>query len=219
MADQMIVQATPVRIRGVDETKADLRLSGILFFLLATAFLSVTMLAASIAPDYDFHGAAISDLGVIDQTAMLFNSVLALIGVLNIAGGSLLYRSQRRRWLLALYVVAGAGAVGAGLFPLSTGGLHATFALLAFVCFNLEGLGTAALLAGPLRVLGLLAGAIGLFFTIVMVIGDSGNPAVFGPIGHGGAERMIAYPVMLWLLALGGYLMATVVDKKDVKTS
>ena len=50
MADQMIVQATPVRIRGVDETKADLRLSGILFFLLATAFLSVTMLAASIAP-------------------------------------------------------------------------------------------------------------------------------------------------------------------------
>jgi hypothetical protein len=67
--------------------------------------------------------------------------------------------------------------------------------------------------------LGLLAGAIGLFFTIVMVIGDSGNPAVFGPIGHGGAERMIAYPVMLWLLALGGYLMATVVDKKDVKTS
>jgi hypothetical protein len=40
-----------------------------------------------------------------------------------------------------------------------------------------------------------------------MVIGDSGNPGIFGPIGHGGAERMIAYPAMLWMVALGGYLM------------
>jgi hypothetical protein len=31
---------------------------------------------------------------------------------------------------------------------------------------------------------------------------------VFGPPGHGGTERMIAYPAMLWLLAFGGYLMA-----------
>ena len=32
--------------------------------------------------------------------------------------------------------------------------------------------------------------------------------AVFGPIGHGGAERMIVYPAMLWMLAFGGWLMA-----------
>jgi hypothetical protein len=37
-----------------------------------------------------------------------------------------------------------------------------------------------------------------------MVIGDSGNTGVFGPIGHGGTERMIAYPAMLWLLAFSG---------------
>jgi hypothetical protein len=47
-----------------------------------------------------------------------------------------------------------------------------------------------------------------LVFVVVMVIGDSGNPAIFGAIGHGGAERMIVYPAMLWMLALGGYLMA-----------
>jgi hypothetical protein len=28
-------------------------------------------------------------------------------------------------------------------------------------------------------------------------------------MGHGGAERMIVYPVMLWLMAFGGYLMAS----------
>jgi hypothetical protein len=41
-----------------------------------------------------------------------------------------------------------------------------------------------------------------------MVIGDSGNPAIFGVIGHGGSERMIVYPVMLWTLVGGGHLLA-----------
>lgn len=36
-----------------------------------------------------------------------------------------------------------------------------------------------------------------------------GDPGAFGAIGHGGAERMIAYPVMLWFLAFGGYLLAS----------
>jgi hypothetical membrane protein len=208
----MTAQATlrPARVgphRDVAAT-TDLRPSGVLFFLLGVAFITVTMLAASIAPAYDFKGGAISDLGVIDQTALLFNILLVGMGVLNIAGGYLYYRSHRRAWLLALYVVAGVGTLGAGLFPLTTGGLHAIFALTAFLFYNLEALGTAAVLAGPMRILGLLAGAVGLVYTVLMVSGDSGNPAVFGPIGHGGSERMIAYPVMLWLVAFGGYLMA-----------
>jgi hypothetical protein len=49
---------------------------------------------------------------------------------------------------------------------------------------------------------------VGFVFVVLMVIGDSGNAAAFGPIGHGGTERMIVYPAMLWMLALGGYLMA-----------
>jgi len=40
-----------------------------------------------------------------------------------------------------------------------------------------------------------------------MVIGDAGTAAAFGPIGHGGTERMIIYPAMIWLIALGGALL------------
>jgi hypothetical protein len=58
-----------------------------------------------------------------------------------------------------------------------------------------------------MKAISLLAGALGLIFVVIMVIGDSGNSAIFGPIGHGGAERMIVYPVMVWMLALGGYLI------------
>ena len=68
--------------------------------------------------------------------------------------------------------------------------------------------GAVAVVRGPMKVVTALAGVAGLTFVALMVVGDAGNPAVFGPIGHGGAERMIVYPVMLWMLALGGYLMA-----------
>jgi len=186
----------------------DRHAAGTLLFLVGAAFLVVTMLAASIAPGYDFHGGAISDLGVIDQTAMLFNVLLVAIGALNLAGGYVLLRDHGRRWLFAIYGLAGIGAIGAGLFPLSTGTPHSLFALVAFLCFNVEAIATAVVERGWLRVLSIAAGIVGLAFVVVMIVGDGGNPQIFGAIGHGGAERMIVYPAMLWLLAFGGSLLA-----------
>src|SRR5689334_9096641 len=63
----------------------DTRLAGVTFLLIGAGFLTVSMLAASIAVGYDFHGGAISDLGVIDATAALFNVLLVACGVLNAA--------------------------------------------------------------------------------------------------------------------------------------
>ncbi len=180
---------------------------GLALLVLGAAFLTVTMLAASIAPAYDFHGGAISDLGVIDETAILFNGLLVAVGVLNIGGGILLYRWHRRVWILAIFVLAGMGAAGAGVMPLDTGDAHSLFALFGFLFFNLEVLATAVVLRGPMRALSIAAGLIGLVYVVVMVIGDSGNPAIFGAIGHGGSERMIVYPAMLWTLVVGGYLL------------
>ena len=185
------------------------RLAGVILFVLAAQFMTVIMLAASIAPAYDIGGAAISDLGVIHETALLFNASLIAVGLLNIIGGYLFYRSHGRRWVLALFVLAGIGALGAGLFPLDRGGLHSLSALAAFICFNLEAIAVGALLSGAMRSLSILAGLLGLAFVVLMVLGDGGNGAAFGPIGHGGTERMIVYPAMLWMMALGGYLMAT----------
>jgi hypothetical membrane protein len=184
------------------------RAAGVLIFALAAQFMTVIMLAASMAPGYDVRGGAISDLGTVAETRLLFNISLIAVGVLNLASGLLLFRQHPSRWLLALFTLAGVGALGAGVFPLDSGGPHGLFALVAFVAFNLEALAVASIVSGPMRVISLLAGAIGLVFVVLMAVGDSGNAAAFGPIGHGGTERMIVYPVMLWMLAFGGYLMA-----------
>jgi hypothetical protein len=70
--------------------------SGFLLLVLGASFLTATMLAASIAPGYNFNAAAISDLGVIGETAVLFNALLVAVGALNIGAGVLLYRSHHR---------------------------------------------------------------------------------------------------------------------------
>jgi len=183
------------------------RIAGVSFFVLGAGFLTLTMLAASIAPGYDFHGAAISDLGVIDSTATLFNGLLVACGVLNAVGGWLFFHSHRRVGVLVAYAFASVGAIGVGAFPLSTCAPHSLFALVAFLAFNLEALATATIVAGPLRAVSIAAGLIGLAALAAMIVGDAGNAAAFGAIGHGGTERLIAYPAMLWLLALGGDLM------------
>lgn len=183
-------------------------LPGLLLFLLAAGFMTVIMVGASMAPGYDVQGGAISDLGVIGETAVLFNASLLAVGVLNIVAGYLLYRSHGRVWLLAVFLLAGLGAIGAGLVPLNASDLHGIFALVAFLFFNVEALACATLADGPMRWVSIVAGLVGLGFVVIMVIGDGGNPGVFGQIGHGGAERMIVYPSMLWMMAFGGYLMA-----------
>lgn len=194
---------------------ADPRLPGVLLFSLAALFMTVIMLAASIAPAYDYAGGAISDLGVITQTAWLFNVTLLAVGLLNVLAGYFLYLQHHRTGLLALFVLAGMGSVGAGAIPLGTSDLHSVFAVFAFVFFNLEAVAAAAIVRGPMRVVSIVAGVVGTVFVALMVIGDAGNAAAFGPIGHGGTERMIVYPVMLWMLAFGGYLMAGATHTAD----
>lgn len=214
----MATQAHEMRLEPAARTRAgvtaaaDQRLPGFLLFLLAAQFMTVIMLAASMVPGYDYAAAAISDLGRLPETALLFNVSLIAVGALSVVGGYLFFRSHGRMWLLALYVLAGIGAAGAGVFPLGTSDLHSIFALLAFLFFNLLAIGTGAVLSGPMRWISFVAGLVGMVFVVLMVIGDSGNTAAFGAIGHGGTERMIVYPVMLWMLAFGGYLMAARAD-------
>jgi hypothetical membrane protein len=196
------------RAKGVTWGR-DLRIPGLLYVVLAGGFLTVMMLGGTMAPGYLIGDSAISDLGVIRETADLFKGSLVVVGVLQAAASILYFGVHRRRLILGVSLVAAFGATGVGLVPLDRGGLHSVFALLAFLAFNLQAIVTAPVVRYPLRALSWLAGVIGLAFLVVMVIGDTGDAAALGPIGHGGVERMIVYPALLWLMALGGYLMAS----------
>ncbi|NUB90821.1 DUF998 domain-containing protein [Haloterrigena sp. SYSU A121-1] len=202
----MAIERSDIRVH---EPRGDNQwLTGLVFVALAAQFVTVSVLAASTAPGYDFAQGAISDLGAIDETAPLFDASLVAAGALNLVGGYLFYRAHGARWILAVYVLAAVGTIGAGVVPLDDGDLHRLFALAAFLGFNLEAITSATRVAGPMKGISVLAGLVGIAFVAVMAVGDAGTPAVFAPIGHGGAERLIVSPPMLWLLAFGGYLLA-----------
>ena len=201
-------------MRGTDLTDSSRTTAGILLFLLPVQFMTALMAGAAIAPGYSISANAISDLGVIDMTAWLFNASLFMAGLLNIVGGYFLYRSSGKGWILPIFVLAGVGAIGAAVFTLDIPGIHGLFALLAFIFFNIQAIAGAALVRGPLRAISIVAGVIGLVFLVTHAVSDFGIMSLYGPIGHGGSERMIVYPALLWLVAFGGYLMAPFVEER-----
>jgi hypothetical protein len=97
MATQVTTGAPAIQSTSDRAISGDRRVVGVLLSAISGSFLLVTMLAASIAPGYDFHAAAISDLGVIAETATLFNVLLVALGLMNIAVGYLLYRRRSPR--------------------------------------------------------------------------------------------------------------------------
>lgn len=182
-------------------------------YLLALAsgqFLIALMLGESIAPGYSMHDNAISDLGTIAETELLFNASLFLIGLLNFAAGYVLYKAIGDRKVLIAFALGGIGAMGAGLIPLDhPSGVHGLFALFAFVFINVEAMVAGRLAKFPLNRISLLLGILGIIFVPVMIMVDSGSLDVTGSIGHGGVERMIAFPCLIWMLVFGGYLIAS----------
>lgn len=182
-------------------------IAGVLLFLLPVQFMIALMAGAAMAPGYSININAISDLGVTGATAWLFNSSLFLAGLLNAIGGYFLYRSYDRGWILPVFVLTGAGAMGAAVFTLDIPGIHGLFALAAFVFFNVEAIACASLIRGPLKAISIIAGIVGLVFLVTHAASDFGIMSLYGPIGHGGSERMIVYPALLWLAGFGGYLM------------
>lgn len=97
MAVQPMVRRAGAAQRADEASADDVRTAGFLFILLGAAFVTVTMLAASIAPHYDFRGGAISDLGVIGETALLFNGLLVGLG-----GSERMIAYPVMLWMLAL---------------------------------------------------------------------------------------------------------------------
>ncbi|WP_292365827.1 MULTISPECIES: DUF998 domain-containing protein [unclassified Methanoculleus] len=192
-------------MRGTDSSRT---IAGVLLFLLPVQFMTVLMAGAAIAPGYSISRNAISDLGVIDATVWLFNASLFIAGLLNIVGGYFLYRSYGKGWIPAVFGLAGIGAIGAAIFTLDIPGIHGLFALLAFMFFNIQAFACATLVRGPLKAISVIAGVVGLVFLVTHAASDFGIVNLYGPIDHGGSERMIVYPALLWLAAFGGYLMA-----------
>jgi hypothetical protein len=84
--------------------------------------------------------------------------------------------------------------------------LHPLAALLTFVSGGIACLLSAKVQGTPCRYLSIFLGAVTLAALAVALAGDA--TVLWEELGSGGVERWVAYPIVLWEVAFGGYLMA-----------
>jgi hypothetical membrane protein len=188
-------------------------IAGVMLFLAGVITFMGIITAETLYPGYHTGENMISDLGgseppnsvIMQPAATIFNATMMTIGALFIIGALLLHRSGVRRSVTVPVLLLGVGALGVGVFPGNTGTVHALFALLTFFSGGLSAILSSRVLGPPLKYISIILGAIGLSALLMIVfLGDSSPLA---SLGDGGAERWVAYPIILWAIGFGGYSM------------
>lgn len=204
---------TSVLSRGLSDRSA-MQVGGSLMVLAATIILLGIISAEALYPEPYFTGVnEISDLGgttpadgglVYQPSATIFDVSMIVVGLLVAAAGILVQRAFGRRSVTIPIVVLGIGALGVGVFPGPTGTPHALSAMTTFVAGGIAAIMGSRVTSGPFRWLSVALGAVSLATLVsYMLLGDASPFAVFG---LGGLERWIVYPIVLWIVAFGGYL-------------
>lgn len=150
----------------------------------------------------------VSDLGANCRTACtavpsgyLFDTSIALLGLMILVGAYFLQRAYHWRPATIMIALAGVGALGVGLFPETTGIWHSIFSLIVFLFAGLAALVTARFQKKPMFYFSIILGLATLIALVLYIGGD------YLGLGPGGMERMVVYPALLWSIGFGGHLM------------
>lgn len=103
----------------------------------------------------------------------------------------------------------GFGAFGVGVFPGNVTPWHGLFALLTFFTGGITVVLSSQVVSRPFSVLCGLFGGISLLVLISVFFYGLviGSPSPLEFLGSGGIERWVAYPLIVWVPAFGGYLL------------
>lgn len=173
--------------------------------LAGTVLIMGMITAEALYPGYHTGVDTISHLASAEPSATVFNASIIVAGFLYIVGAALFNRCEFRWWLSIPTMLMGIGAVGVGLFPSYTGAPHAVFAIMAFGSGSLAAVLSSRILDPPFKYISLALGVMALLALVLFSFMWMTEP--FGPLGEGGMERWVAYPVFLWGFGFGGYLM------------
>ncbi|MHB8868186.1 MAG: DUF998 domain-containing protein [Thermoleophilia bacterium] len=192
------------------------RAAGALLFVAGAAAFMGIITAESLYPsDYTTGGSMISDLGgteppdsiIVQPSALIFDTTMIVAGVLITLGAACAYAAYGRKSLAIPLALFGIGAAGVGVFPGHTGAIHALFAQLTFISGGVAAILSYRSLTSPLRYMAVGLGMIALVNLGAYILFT--DDWFVANLGLGGLERWIAYPLLFWLVGLGGYLMGS----------
>lgn len=195
------------------------RAGGGLLLIAGSVALMGIITAETLYPDYSTSDNMISDLGateppdsIIEQpSSYIFSGAMAVTGILVLVATFPVHLAFKSKAFTVLVGLFGLGVLGVGVFNGSWGTVHALFAMTTFVAGALAAIVSFRVLPGPMRYISVVLGLVS-FVTLLeyFALGDS-SPML--EMGEGGVERWIAYPVLLWTMGLGGFMMG--IDAKE----
>jgi hypothetical membrane protein len=185
------------------------KVAGALIFVAVTQFVLGLIVSEALYSGYSISGNYVSDLGV-GPSSMIFNSSVFLMGLLLIVGAYFLHRAFNFTLLTVTFVLTAIGAMGVGIFTKDAGIIHSIAALIFFVFSGLSAIFAVIcsyvhgfkLMKMPFSALAVILGLTELGGFVLFVGG------IYFGLGVGGMQRMVLYPVLIWLVGFGGYLMA-----------
>ncbi|MGQ9506415.1 MAG: DUF998 domain-containing protein [Candidatus Bathycorpusculaceae bacterium] len=183
------------------------KVAGFLLLVGAVQFVLGMIIAEALYPGYSTSGNYISDLGV-GPSALIFNSSICFLGVFIVAGAYFVLRAFKSKLFSILLAITGIGAIGVGIFTEDYPPLHGIFSLITFLFAGVSIIFSYKFEKPPLSYLSILLGVASLVSLVLFGFG------VYFGLGKGGMERMIAYPVLLGAIGLGGYFIG---DSKNGK--
>ncbi len=192
------------------------KITGTLFLAAATQFVLCFIIAEALYPGYSVSDNYISDLGV-GPSAIVFNASVFLLGLLLLAGTYLLRHIADFKTVNILLLLMAIGAMGVGIITKDFTLAHGAVSSMAFFFAGLSAIASSKVLKQPFSFISIILGAMTLaalaLFSIGMVTSGSltsttaYDSSFYLGLGPGGMERMIVYPVLMWLAAFGGHLL------------
>jgi hypothetical membrane protein len=186
------------------------KIAGIILIIGCIQFFMAINLAETQYPGYSVSKNVLSDLGgstpIVEPSAFIFNLSIIVFGVLGLITVYLILKSGGCRLFSSCLAISSIGAIGVGLFPEFTGNVHLFFTLLTFLFGSLAVLFSYRLgLNIPMVIISIIIGLTSFLVLLTFIVSPGTNPLITY-LGVGGAERFMAYPLILYLTALGGYL-------------
>jgi hypothetical membrane protein len=163
---------------------------------------------------YSTHADTLSHLGateppnsvVVQPSGAIFDITMLVAGAMILVAAPFLFRATRSRLVSIPTALLGVGVLGVGIFPLTSPSQHTIFALIAFISGGAAVALSSSITTSPFRYIWLTMGVVSLIAIGLAFLAIRWQPVA--ALGEGGIERWNAYPIVLWLVSFGGYLMS-----------
>jgi len=172
--------------------------AGVIFFIAVTQFILGFTIAEALYPGYSVSDNYISDLGV-GPSSIIFNS------------------SANFKTVNMLLLLMAIGAMGVGVFTKDFTVAHGAVSSMAFFFGGLSAIASFKVLKKPLSLISITLGAMTLGALVLFSSGMVASGSVTSTeaydsifylgLGPGGMERMIVYPMLIWLAGFAGHLV------------